>query len=845
MELGEARGRTGFGLSRKTGDDRERKLVSRPFVARLCTIFGGLGVRNPIRHGVVAALLGCLILNQTAQAIHVFLKDGRVLRGKIVEITGLSERLASPSQSAGAVRPIVLINDDLRRTFISQRHIQEVREEDPSEAREKFLPWQHVRQGGQAIASMGPILRITPFDEFGRRILTINSSKGQVNLIQGISELTPTYAKVEGLVSDQSKFVSDMRIATSSIPSDVLDKILRRQIDESNPEERKRIASFYVQAERYEAATEELEAIVKQFDDDAVREQLAPTVRALKQLSSRRLLKELELRRDAGQHTFVFSKLKTFPTEGVAGEILQQVSDMTGQFDADLGRRELVLKKVDELLAKVEIEADRQKIGVVRNELQNHLNLNTLDRMTAFLQLADDETMVPQERLALAVSGWLVGSDVAVVNLPVALSMLHVRGLVREYLTTPDTLSRGRVLEELRSQEAGTPLYVARLVRQMLPLLELPEAAPDKPGYFQLSVEGADGAPISYWVQVPPEYDPLRRYPVIVTLNGAGTTPEQQVDWWAGAWQEGGWRSGQASRHGYIVVAPQWTTEHQKRYEYSAREHGAVLHTLRDAYRRFSIDTDRVFLTGHSMGGDAAWDIGLAHPDLWAGVIPIVARTDAYNTFYWENAELVPFYVVSGELDGDKMVQNARDLDRYLKRGYPVTVVEYIGRGHEHFSDEIQYLFEWMGRYKRNFYPAKFTTKSMRPWDNFFWWVELADMPPSSMVLPSDWPPSGSRGITTDARVTEGNAIYVTSGARRATVWLTPEMLNFDQQVNITINGQRVSTGGNVETGGRSASDRRDRASRLRFVEPDLETLLEDVRTRGDRLHPFWAKVGG
>ena len=52
--------------------------------------------------------------------------------------------------------------------------------------------------------------------------------------------------------------------------------------------------------------------------------------------------------------------------------------------------------------------------------------------------------------------------------------------------------------------------------------------------------------------------------------------------------------------------------KHQKSYEFSAREHGAVLYALRDAYRRFSLDTDRVFLTGHSIGGNAAWDIGLA-----------------------------------------------------------------------------------------------------------------------------------------------------------------------------------------------------------------------------------------
>ena len=84
-----------------------------------------------------------------------------------------------------------------------------------------------------------------------------------------------------------------------------------------------------------------------------------------------------------------------------------------------------------------------------------------------------------------------------------------------------------------------------------------------------------------------------------------------------------------------------------------------MLASLRDACRRFSIDTDRVFLTGHSIGGNAAWDMGLAHPDLWAGVIPIVAQCEKYCTLYWENASLVPFYVLGGELDGDKTVSNA------------------------------------------------------------------------------------------------------------------------------------------------------------------------------------------
>jgi pimeloyl-ACP methyl ester carboxylesterase len=518
-----------------------------------------------------------------------------------------------------------------------------------------------------------------------------------------------------------------MRIATSSIPPDVLGKILAHQTDPNDLEQRKRIAHFLVQAERYEDALEQLERILKDFAGTAdIKDQLEPSIRAIRQLSAQRILSELRLRRDAGQHRLVVEKLNTFPAEGVAGEILQAVREMIEEYRAFEAQRSELLGQFDQLVEQVQDESVRKRLGPIRDEIRANLNLNTADRMAAFRRMVDDDSLLAEEKVALAVSGWLVGSNSAVVKLPVALSLYKVRWLVLEYLNAADVLSRSRIFAQFHSEEAAVPALVAPLVAHMKPPLEPPAPVEGKPGFCELDVPGlGDAPPVRCLVQLPPEYDPYRRYPAIVTLNGAGNTPEQQIDWWAGAWTEQGWRFGQATRHGYIVIAPAWAAEYQSQYEYSAREHAAVLDCLRDACRRFSIDTDRVFLTGHSMGGDAAWDIGLAHPDLWAGVIPIVAKADRYCAHYWPNAELVPYYFVCGELDGKKMVENARELDRYLNRSYPCTVVEYLGRGHEHFSDEIQRLFEWMGRLRRDFFPREFTVKTMRRWDNFFWWIEL------------------------------------------------------------------------------------------------------------------------
>lgn len=771
--------------------------------------------------GLTSILLSTACAKQ-ALAVELVLKDGRVLKGKLGLTAGLAEQPQPVSpDGSGPQQLILFVDDDLRRTFVSTYQKQDLRQDETGAVLEKFMVRQRVMRNGRTVKSIGPILQVQPFDEFGRRIFSMHTPQGQVDIIQGITELTPLWTKVEGI-----SHVWDMRMATSSLPRETINKILAKQIAKNDIEGRKKIARFYLQSERYKEAYQELEAILADFADSAeAKKDLEPSVRALRQMSAQNLLAELRLRRQAGQHQLVRTALRSFPSENVAGETLQAVREMIEEDEKLETQRVEILEQFASLLAKIEETELRKRIEPFYEELKAELNTNTLRRMAAFKQMTNDESLLPPEKISLAISGWLLGETTTTMKLPVALSVLHVRDLVRQYLNTPERLGRASILEQFRSEEGATPSMVAKLLANMKPPLESPAPGADKPGYYELEVPGLPPAlPVPYLVQLPPEYDPLRRYPAIVTLRGAGSTAAQQIDWWAGACVDGR-RLGQASRHGYIVIAPDWPAEHQTQYGYTAREHAAVLDSLRDACRRFSIDTDRVFLSGHSMGGNAAWDIGLAHPDLWAGVIPVVAQSDRYCALYWKNAKLLPFYCVCGEMDGGKMTFNARDLDRYLKRGFNTTVVEYLGRGHEEFSDEILRLFDWMERFKRNFFPKEFTVNTMRTWDNFFWYVELAQLPPKAIVEPAAWPPErGAQAVETEASITPTNGIYVSTGAGQVSIWLSPEMVNFERKVNIVVNGKRVNV-------------------REQLLEGNLETLLEDVRTRGDRQHPFWVRI--
>lgn len=754
----------------------------------------------------------------------VQLKDGRVLVGKVVQVAGVAEDPTDPRPMAGEVKvsPILIVDDGLRRTYVATRDVEQVLpgEEDKGV---KFRLWQNVADHGGFLASVGPRLGAEPWDPFGRRTFHMKAPDGPLSIIQGITEITPQYVRIEGLTGARRPVQWDMRLATSSIPRDQLATMLHQLVDDKDYEGRLQIVQLYLQAERYPEASVELQQVLADFPD---RTELEDNLRQLRQLAARSILKELEMRRAAGQDNLVQTLLPTFPAEQVAGETLQQVRQILNEYEQLAARRELFITRLEEEVGTINDAKHAELAKQFVAEVKSDLTYSTLDRAGAFLQLVDDETLTSESKVALAMSGWLLGASEATDNFAVASSLMQVRNKVLEYLREEQAARRAQILAEIRDLEGGTPERVAQILKLIKPPEPVPEGAERGVRYYEIGVELAPpSGPVRYLVQLPPDYDPLRSYPTILTLNGHGYRPELQLDYWAGGEHPTAGRMGQAMRHGYIVIALDWMEPHQADYEYSLREHQAVLGTLRDAMRRFSIDTDRVFLTGHGAGGDAVWDIGLAHPDLWAGVIPFLARADKYCSRYRENAEYVDWYFVDGELDGDNIEHNASQLDFYLRPSIPATLAEYHGRGYEPYQDEIQRLFDWMNRRKRRPPPAEFECRSMRPWDSFFWWLELEGLPERSMVDPAIWPPKrGTRPTQIRGREYETNKLGVFHQAERTTVWLSPETVDFDKPIEVELNGRRISP-------------------RDRTIQPDLGVLLEDARTRGDRQRPYWAKI--
>lgn len=752
--------------------------------------------------------------------------DGRILEGKFAKTPGVIDKIvANPDpEGEGKPLPIVVVDDGLRRTFVPKLRVTELLEQVPTQMVTIRID-QPLAHGSTTVGSVGPSLGLTPFDAYGRRIYEMQTREGPLAVIQGITELNHRFAKLESLKGSTRKVQWDMRLATSSIPKAQLKEILAKVVSRDDADKWLEVVRFYLQGQHYYDARVELQALMDRFPD---RRELQQQARQLRQMGAKRVLDEIELRHDAGQYPLVTRLLTNFPTEEVSGETLQRVREMIGQYEGAQARVQRLGQQLQATAGQISDPEQRELISPVVKEIITDLTQGTVERMVPFDQLFDDSSLSAEQKVALAISGWLLGGNNAKQDFAAAVSLITIRQGVLKYLREPMAHQRLALLESIGSMKGASVENVAELIAHLAPPWEVPQQEGGKFDALELSAEGrTEHGNFRYFVQLPPEYDRYRHYPMIVALNGAHNSPLQELDFWAGSIRRDrsgepvGPRNGQAMRHGYITLSVDWQKPQQFRYEYSLREHEAVLTCLRDACRRFGIDTDRVYLSGHGIGGEAAWDFAQAHPDLWAGAIPFVAVGDKYVSHYWKNLEHVPLYFVAGELDGNKMSQNEQSWNQYLKKRFDVTVAEYHGRGHESFHDEILRLFDWMGRQSRSGPPKEFVCRTMRPWDNFFWWIEGREFP--NPVYPQNWV-KGARPTEVEAKILKENVLSARSASAETTIWLGPEIVDFDKPVRITLNGNKLTSG------------------RTR-IEPQLEVLLEDVRTRTDRLRPFWAKI--
>lgn len=858
-------------------------------------------LRNSTLHWIV---LACVILApRSADAEKLIpLRNGLTLRGIYLEIPTINENAFSLGNDGGVQnRPIWMVDDGLRRTYIHGRGMVNAQPVEVPDLGLRIELAQPTPDGGDEVGSIGQILGTTPFNTYGRRQVSVRGVDGSPTILhQGITELTGRYVKIEGLKADRSIRL-DMRMATESIDTPALLRIFSQRLDQNDPDQRLETVRFFIEAERYGDARRELQAILDQFPSEI---ELKPQLTALVERQAMQLIDQAKLRRQSGQPELAKTILEKFPLGRVGRETRLRVENELTELKKFADQRDELIVQLNRLVADIP-DMQRQPIQPVIDEIASQLSANTLARLSDFVRIGSNDAVPGEQRISLAIAGWILGDGSGETNFKMATSLVSVRHLVQMYLAHPDAAVRAAILEKLKPLEAARAETIARMLPLLPPPLASgqaiaiaeampgadqaePDAAPQSrringhpmpvdvvadgrvDGMYHVGPDSAMRAqtlaadptaivPPAYMVQLPPEYDPLRSYPCVIALHAAGAEAETQLNWWSGvptnqfltakpdpveselaegnpadevAENDGivpvvkSMRLGHSVRNGFIVVTPRWTRPGQLDYEYTSREHDAVLASVRGAMRRFSIDSDRVFIAGHGTGGTAAWDIALSHPDIWAGMIAISAEPGKTLLHYNPNSVHIPIYLVMGDKDGRPLKRNGAVYEDYMSYQNDAMVVLYRGRGKEFFYEESPRIFEWMNSptHTRAKIPKELEVVSMRAGDRFFWWLEWDESLPDTVLDPILWDENPRiKAAKVSALVGANNEVRIAQGPANAfTVWLTPKMdLDFGETITVRY---------------------RSRRSDVRF-NGELETMLEDVRRRADRNRPFWAKT--
>jgi predicted peptidase len=195
-----------------------------------------------------------------------------------------------------------------------------------------------------------------------------------------------------------------------------------------------------------------------------------------------------------------------------------------------------------------------------------------------------------------------------------------------------------------------------------------------------------------YRLYVPDSYDKNKPVPLLIALHGMGGDENSLFDRYKSeVLQE------QAAKHGYIVAAPKGR-EPASMYRGSAERD--VLDVLADVRASYIIDPDRIYMTGHSMGGYGTWSIAMNHPDVFAGLAPVAGGGNAAGM---EKIKHIPQIVFHGDNDKTVNVQQSRSMVEAAKKlSVNVKYVETPGGNHNDvFVPAVPQMFEFFNQHRR------------------------------------------------------------------------------------------------------------------------------------------------
>ena len=215
-----------------------------------------------------------------------------------------------------------------------------------------------------------------------------------------------------------------------------------------------------------------------------------------------------------------------------------------------------------------------------------------------------------------------------------------------------------------------------------------------------------EGQVLKYRLMKPIDYQPSKKYPLVIFLHGAGERgDDNQVQLKHGMKDFAD--PERRKKFACFVIAPQCPQEQRwSDVDWSARTHAIpenaspsmkmVMEVVDTMIESSGVDRTRIYLTGLSMGGYGTWDAIARYPGKFAAAVPICGGGDPNSVDRIGN---LPIWAFHGDKDTVVIPERSRDMiDALKKAGVTPKYTEYPGVGHDSWTATYSNpeLYEWL-----------------------------------------------------------------------------------------------------------------------------------------------------
>ena len=334
----------------------------------------------------------------------------------------------------------------------------------------------------------------------------------------------------------------------------------------------------------------------------------------------------------------------------------------------------------------------------------------------------------------------------------------------------------------------------------------------EKRGEYSLRWRSKSGPFFNNVVDVPPDYDPSRRWPLRVQLHGGVGRPSPNAV--PPGRQAPSLRANPARTPNRIEgekqiylhpsgwAQAQWWDEEQI---------DNILRAVDALKRKYNIDESLIYITGISDGGTGVYYMALKEPNPWSSYLPLngslgVLRNPANGAdgeMHGNNFINAPLFVVNGENDQLYPVAQVEPHMTWLRRmGVILLFRPQPGAGHNTawWPTEREHFEKFVHDHPRRAHPdaLSWETERVDRFNRNRWLIinEIrADASRATELMDLGFFQHSRRSGRVDVRKKGNTFDAVVRDVAKFTLLLSPDAIDFARPVVITVNGRQVHGG--------------------------------------------------